>query len=163
MESRRGTTIALNHVGSKFGSWLYCCGDDDTIGRDDFEIIGASHVYCETDIASCTGTGFPDANPNTGRFDYQVTIPAGELYALVDVVAFDDNVVEGLEFLNAILWPNASSNPAYTNSAVLNGVVPGILETDTAELGSLLQNGSTCASLISLDPIKLIAFAPRRI
>lgn len=38
----------------------------------------------------------------------------------------------------------------------------GILETDTAELGSLLQNGSTCASLISLDPIKLVAFAPER-
>lgn len=38
----------------------------------------------------------------------------------------------------------------------------GILETDTAELGSLLQNGSVCASLISLDPIKLVAFAPER-
>lgn len=38
----------------------------------------------------------------------------------------------------------------------------GILETDTAELGSLLQSGSTCASLIALDPIKLVAFAPER-
>ena len=38
----------------------------------------------------------------------------------------------------------------------------GILETDTAELGALLQNGSTCASLIALDPIKLVAFAPER-
>ncbi|MEO1613563.1 MAG: efflux RND transporter periplasmic adaptor subunit, partial [Pseudomonadota bacterium] len=38
----------------------------------------------------------------------------------------------------------------------------GILESDTAELGSLLQNGSTCASLIALDPIKLVAFAPER-
>ncbi|MEO0361432.1 MAG: efflux RND transporter periplasmic adaptor subunit [Pseudomonadota bacterium] len=38
----------------------------------------------------------------------------------------------------------------------------GILETDTAELGSLLQNGSTCATLIALDPIKLVAFAPER-
>lgn len=38
----------------------------------------------------------------------------------------------------------------------------GILETDTAELGSLLQNGSVCASLIALDPIKMVAFAPER-
>ena len=38
----------------------------------------------------------------------------------------------------------------------------GILESDTAELGSLLQNGSTCATLISLDPMKLVAFAPER-
>lgn len=38
----------------------------------------------------------------------------------------------------------------------------GVLETDTAELGSLLQNGSICASVISLDPIKMVAFAPER-
>lgn len=38
----------------------------------------------------------------------------------------------------------------------------GVLETNTAELGSLLQNGSVCASLITLDPIKLVAFAPER-
>ena len=38
----------------------------------------------------------------------------------------------------------------------------GILISDTAELGSLLQNGSVCASLIALDPIKFVAFAPER-
>lgn len=38
----------------------------------------------------------------------------------------------------------------------------GLLESDTAELGALLQNGSVCASLIALDPIKLIAYAPER-
>lgn len=38
----------------------------------------------------------------------------------------------------------------------------GILETDTAELGALLQSGSTCAAMIALDPIKLVAFAPER-
>ena len=38
----------------------------------------------------------------------------------------------------------------------------GILETDTAELGSLLQNGGICASVITLDPIKMVAFAPER-
>ncbi|MSU88971.1 efflux RND transporter periplasmic adaptor subunit [Rhodobacteraceae bacterium 2CG4] len=38
----------------------------------------------------------------------------------------------------------------------------GLLETDTAELGSLLQPGSACATLISLDPIRLVAFVPEQ-
>jgi multidrug efflux system membrane fusion protein len=36
----------------------------------------------------------------------------------------------------------------------------GILETDTAELGSLLQPGSLCAKIIQLDPIKFVGFVP---
>ncbi|MCV3272594.1 efflux RND transporter periplasmic adaptor subunit [Roseobacter sinensis] len=36
----------------------------------------------------------------------------------------------------------------------------GVLESDTAELGSLLQPGSLCATIIQLDPIKLVAFVP---
>ena len=36
----------------------------------------------------------------------------------------------------------------------------GLLESDTAELGSLLQPGSLCATIIQLDPIKLVAFVP---
>ncbi|WP_424929596.1 efflux RND transporter periplasmic adaptor subunit [Amaricoccus tamworthensis] len=38
----------------------------------------------------------------------------------------------------------------------------GLLETDTAELGELLRPGSECATIIDLDPIKLIGFAPER-
>ena len=36
----------------------------------------------------------------------------------------------------------------------------GLLETDTAELGSLLQPGSPCATVVQLDPIKLVGFLP---
>lgn len=36
----------------------------------------------------------------------------------------------------------------------------GLLESDTAELGSLLQPGAACARIIQLDPIKLVGFAP---
>lgn len=36
----------------------------------------------------------------------------------------------------------------------------GVLETDTAELGTLLQPGDVCATVIQLDPIKLVAFIP---
>jgi multidrug efflux system membrane fusion protein len=36
----------------------------------------------------------------------------------------------------------------------------GLLETDTAEFGTTLQSGSECATVIQLDPIKLVGFAP---
>ncbi|MDO9637468.1 MAG: efflux RND transporter periplasmic adaptor subunit [Pseudotabrizicola sp.] len=36
----------------------------------------------------------------------------------------------------------------------------GLLETDTAELGSLLQPGGDCATVIQLDPIRLVGFVP---
>jgi len=34
----------------------------------------------------------------------------------------------------------------------------GVLETDTAELGSLLQPGALCARVLDLDPIRLVGF-----
>lgn len=36
----------------------------------------------------------------------------------------------------------------------------GFLESDTAELGSLLQPGGLCATIIQLDPIMLVGFVP---
>ena len=36
----------------------------------------------------------------------------------------------------------------------------GLLETDSAELGTLLQPGSPCATVIQLNPIKLVGFVP---
>lgn len=36
----------------------------------------------------------------------------------------------------------------------------GLLETDTAELGTLLQPGAHCATVIQLNPIKLVGFVP---
>lgn len=36
----------------------------------------------------------------------------------------------------------------------------GLLESDTAELGSLLQPGGLCATIIQLDPVKLVGFVP---
>ena len=38
----------------------------------------------------------------------------------------------------------------------------GLLETDTAELGTLLQPGSPCATIVQIDPIKLVGFVPER-
>ncbi len=36
----------------------------------------------------------------------------------------------------------------------------GLLESDTAELGALLRPGDACATIIQLDPIKLVGFVP---
>ncbi len=36
----------------------------------------------------------------------------------------------------------------------------GLLESDTAELGVLLQPGTLCADIIRLDPIKMVGFVP---
>lgn len=39
----------------------------------------------------------------------------------------------------------------------------GLIESDTAELGELLQPGSECSTIIDLSPIKLIGYAPERL
>jgi multidrug efflux system membrane fusion protein len=36
----------------------------------------------------------------------------------------------------------------------------GLLETNTAELGSLMQPGAACATIVQLDPIKVVGFVP---
>ncbi|MCP1169779.1 efflux RND transporter periplasmic adaptor subunit [Limimaricola litoreus] len=36
----------------------------------------------------------------------------------------------------------------------------GVLETDTAELGLLMQTGAPCATILQLDPIRLVGFVP---
>lgn len=36
----------------------------------------------------------------------------------------------------------------------------GLLETDTAELGALMQTGTPCATIIQLEEIKLVGFVP---
>jgi multidrug efflux system membrane fusion protein len=43
---------------------------------------------------------------------------------------------------------------------VIRAAFDGILESDTAELGSLLQPGGLCATVLQLDPIKLVGFVP---
>lgn len=42
---------------------------------------------------------------------------------------------------------------------VMHAPFDGILDSDTAELGSLLQPGALCATVMQLDPIKLVGFA----
>ncbi len=43
---------------------------------------------------------------------------------------------------------------------VITAPFKGLLESDAAELGSLMQPGSLCATVIQLDPIKLVGYVP---
>ncbi len=43
---------------------------------------------------------------------------------------------------------------------VITAPFAGLLETDTAELGSLLQAGAQCAGIVQLNPIRLVGFLP---
>lgn len=43
---------------------------------------------------------------------------------------------------------------------IIRAPFEGLLESDAAELGSLMQPGSLCATVIQLDPIMLIAYVP---
>jgi multidrug efflux system membrane fusion protein len=43
---------------------------------------------------------------------------------------------------------------------VIRAPFAGLLESDTAELGSLLQPGGLCATVIQLDPVVLVGFIP---
>ncbi|MFP4274341.1 MAG: efflux RND transporter periplasmic adaptor subunit [Paracoccaceae bacterium] len=43
---------------------------------------------------------------------------------------------------------------------VIRAPFGGVLESDTAELGSLMQPGALCATVIQLDPVRLVGFVP---
>ncbi len=64
--------------------------------------------------------------------------------------------------LSGIEAATASLNAAEKEIERLTIKAPfsGLLESDTAELGSLLQPGALCATIIQLDPIKLVGFVP---
>lgn len=42
----------------------------------------------------------------------------------------------------------------------INAPFRGLLESDTAEIGSLMQPGTLCATVIQLNPIKVVGFVP---
>lgn len=62
----------------------------------------------------------------------------------------------------ALQSAQAAIELAETEIARLTITAPfgGVLETDTAELGSLMQPGEACATILQLDPIRIVAFMP---
>ncbi|NOD77382.1 efflux RND transporter periplasmic adaptor subunit [Ruegeria sp. HKCCD4332] len=69
----------------------------------------------------------------------------------------------GLEATRAGIEAAAAAVEAAQREAgrvIITSPFKGLLESDTAELGSLMQPGSLCATVIQLDPIKLVGFVP---
>ena len=49
---------------------------------------------------------------------------------------------------------------AEINRLTITAPFSGVLETDTAELGTLMQPGAACATIVQLDTMKLVGFVP---
>ncbi len=74
-----------------------------------------------------------------------------------------ESALSGLEAAQAGIRA-AESNVAAAEKEIerlsISAPFAGLLESDTAELGSLLSAGSVCATVIQLDPIKVVGYVP---
>ncbi|GGL57558.1 hypothetical protein GCM10011392_10000 [Wenxinia marina] len=71
-------------------------------------------------------------------------------------IAAVEGVRAGIQSAEAAL----ASAEAEIDRLTITAPFSGLLESDTAELGALLQPGGACATIIQLDPIKLVGFVP---
>ena len=88
---------------------------------------------------------------------------AGTQAAVQSALAAVETARAGVESARAgILGAEAAIAAANKEMSRLEIHAPfsGILETDTAEVGSLMQPGGLCATIIQLNPMKLVAFVP---
>lgn len=88
---------------------------------------------------------------------------AGTQAAVQSALAAVETARAGVESARAgILAAEAAIATAKNEIDRLQITAPfaGLLETDTAELGALMQPGGLCATIIQLNPIKLVAFVP---
>jgi len=88
---------------------------------------------------------------------------AGTQAAVQSALAAVETARAGVESARAgILGAEAAIASATNEIGRLKITAPfaGLLETDTAELGALMQPGGLCATIIQLNPIKLVAFVP---
>lgn len=88
---------------------------------------------------------------------------AGTQATVQSALAAVETARAGVESARAgILGAEAAIASATNEISRLKITAPfaGLLETDTAELGALMQPGGLCATIIQLNPIKLVAFVP---
>jgi multidrug efflux system membrane fusion protein len=88
---------------------------------------------------------------------------AGAAAALSSARAQVETARTGLETAAAtVQGAEAAVAAAETEIERLSITAPfgGALESDTAELGALMQPGQVCATVIQLDPIRLVGFVP---
>ena len=85
----------------------------------------------------------------------QATLSAAEA-GVVSARAGLDSAQSGIQSAAA----SVASAETEIDRLTIKAPFAGLLESDTAELGSLLQPGASCATVIQLDPIKLVGFVP---
>ncbi|GAA5069886.1 efflux RND transporter periplasmic adaptor subunit [Roseibacterium beibuensis] len=84
---------------------------------------------------------------------------AGRESALAAIAAAEAGVAQARSTIRSAEAAVASAEEEIANLTI-SAPFPGFLESDTAELGSLMQPGSLCATVIQLDPMKLVGFVP---
>ncbi len=85
----------------------------------------------------------------------QATLSAAEA-GVVSARAGLDSAQSGIQAAAA----SVASAETEIERLTIEAPFAGLLESDTAELGSLLQPGASCATVMQLDPIKLVGFVP---
>ncbi|WP_022704520.1 efflux RND transporter periplasmic adaptor subunit [Pseudorhodobacter ferrugineus] len=97
---------------------------------------------------------------NEGGFASETRV-AGATAAVESARAGVNSASSGVSAAAAGIWSAEAALEQATRDIerlTLTAPFDGLLETDTAELGALLQPGASCATVIQLDPIKLVGF-----
>nr|WP_245710768.1 efflux RND transporter periplasmic adaptor subunit [Citreimonas salinaria] len=70
----------------------------------------------------------------------------------------EENALAGIESARAAV---ASAERQIERLSIV-APFAGLLESDTAEMGALMQPGAACATVLQLDPIKIVGFVPEQ-
>ncbi|MDA7426554.1 efflux RND transporter periplasmic adaptor subunit [Thalassococcus lentus] len=80
----------------------------------------------------------------------------GALAAIEAALSGEENARAGIQSAEAAL----ATTDKEIDRLSITAPFSGLLETDTAELGALMQPGGVCATIIQLNPIKIVGFVP---
>lgn len=95
------------------------------------------------------------ANAQAGVSSAEAALKSAEA-GLKSAQASMDNVRASIQSAEA----SVASAAREIEKLTIRAPFAGHLESDVAEIGSLMQPGSLCATIIQLDPIKIVGFAP---
>jgi len=117
--------------------------------------IEAGQLLCELDPATRSSSlAEAEARLSEARMNHDAST------ALVDDgFASETRVAQTQAALDAAKAAVASAQKEIDRLSI-TAPFAGLLETKTAELGSLLQPGALCATVLQLDPMNLVGFVP---
>ncbi len=116
-------------------------------------LVAAGDVLCEIDMGTRAATL---AQAEAARAEAALALRNAEALA-ADGFAAETRVVAARAAMEAAAAVVASVTRDIANTRI-KAPFDGVLETDTAELGALLQPGGLCAPVLDLDPIRLVGF-----